>query len=169
MSAVGVMIQPGYNYNLLVHDALTGVVRGALADAAKNGLPGQHHFYITFATGHPGVEMPDYLRVQYPDEMPLIIQHQFWGLDVFEESFEVTLSFKGVHERLHVPFEAITTFADPSVNFVLRLGLAESGDEDLADAAEGGIATPQDETAPDAGAEDDEDGNVVSIDSFRKN
>ena len=162
------MIQPGYNYNLLVHDALTGVVRGVLADAAKNGLPGQHHFYITFATGHPGVEMPDYLRVQYPDEMPLIIQHQFWSLDVFEDSFEVTLSFKGVHERLHVPFDAITTFADPSVNFVLRLGLAEPGEEDMQDAAEGELAAPQDETAPGAVAEGDEDGNVVSIDSFRK-
>jgi hypothetical protein len=163
------MIKPGYNYNLLVHDALTGVVRGVLADAAKNGLPGQHHFYITFATAHPGVEMPDYLRVQYPDEMPLIIQHQFWGLDVFEDSFEVTLSFKGVHERLHVPFDAITTFADPSVNFVLRLGLAGADEEDgVPGSAEGGFATPQDETAPDAEPEDDEDGNVVSIDSFRK-
>ena len=162
------MIKADYNYNLLVHDALTGVVRSVLADAAKNGLPGQHHFYITFATGHPGVEMLDYLRVQYPDEMPLIIQHQFWGLDVFEDSFEVTLSFKGVHERLHVPYDAITTFADPSVNFVLRLGLAEAGEEAGSGAAEGGLATPQDEAAPAAPTGDGEDDNVVSIDSFRK-
>jgi len=163
------MSKPGYNYNLLVHDALTGVVRDVMTDAAKNGLPGQHHFYVTFATAHPGVEMPDYLRVQYPDEMPLIIQHQFWGLDVHDHSFEVTLSFKGVHERLHVPFDAIATFADPSVNFVLRLGLAEPGEEDLAENGEGGHAASPEPSMPGTIDEDDEDGNVVSIDSFRKN
>ena len=162
------MSKPGYNYNVLVHDALTSVVRDVMADAAKNGLPGQHHFYVTFATAHPGVEMPDYLRVQYPDEMPLIIQHQFWGLDVHDDSFEITLSFKGVHERLHVPLDAITTFADPSVNFVLRLGLAEPGEEDTAEDSEGGHAVSHGRSMPGAVDEDGEDGNVASIDSFRK-
>jgi hypothetical protein len=162
---------PGYDYNLLVHGALTGVVRSVLVDAAKNGLPGQHHFYITFATVHPGVEMPDYLRVQYPDEMPLIIQHQFWDLAVFEESFEVTLSFKDVHERLHVPFEAITTFADPSVNFVLRLGLAETGEDAKSETGEDDLAAARSAARQPAVAKDEEgaDDNVVSIDSFRKN
>ncbi|MCP4329358.1 MAG: hypothetical protein GY791_13080 [Alphaproteobacteria bacterium] len=160
------MTQADYNYNLLVHDALTGVVRGVLTDAAKNGLPGQHHFYITFSTGHPGIEMPDYLRVQYPEEMPLILQHQFWGLDVFDDSFEVTLSFKGVHERLHVPFEAITTFADPSVNFVLRLGLVDSDEiGDGEETAPEGATLHQDDL-PVIDADDGD--NVVSIDSFRK-
>ena len=156
------MTQTGYNYNLLVHSALTSVVRTVLADAAEHGLPGEHHFYITFATGHPGVEMPDYLRVQYADEMPLILQHQFWGLTVGDDAFEVTLSLKGVHERLRVPYDAITTFADPSVNFVLRLGLTDVAPGDTVGQAEDGPDAAADNVAP-----DDVD-NVVSIDSFRK-
>jgi hypothetical protein len=159
------MTRKDYNYNYLVHRALIGVVRDVLSDAAENGLPGQHHFYITFATGAPGVELPDYLHVQYPEEMPLILQHQFWGLEVVDDTFEVTLSFKGVHERLRVPFEAITTFADPSVNFVLRLGLVESAEGEGEAAAAGQDEPPslvQDETAPADGT------NVVSIDNFRK-
>jgi len=159
------MRQRDIDYNHLVHAALVGVVRKVLADAAENGLPGQHHFYITFATDAPGVELPDYLRVQYPEEMPLILQHQYWGLEVEDDSFEVTLSFKGVHERLHVPYDAITTFADPSVNFVLRLGLVEAEEEEArADAAPDTEAEP----APTGPVADEDGTNVVSIESFRK-
>ena len=164
------MTQNGYNYNLLVHDALCGVVREVIADAEKNGLPGRHHFYITFATGHEGVEMPDYLRVQYPDEMPLVLENQFWGLEALDDAFEVTLSFKGVHERLHIPYDAITAFADPSVNFVLRLGMTQTEDDEATPELE---AEPDPQEPPEDGDDladaDMEDGhNVVSIDSFRK-
>lgn len=161
-----VMRKSGYDYEKLVHDSLIGVVRHVMADAAINGLPGNHHFYLTFATGHPKAVLPDYLRVQYPDEMPVVLQHQFWGLEIGDEAFEVTLSFKGVQERLRVPFDALTSFADPSVNFALRLGVvAETGND--ADANE--LAAPADQSASrPAPVESGESGNVVSIDTFRK-
>jgi len=158
------MVEDGYAYDELVHTALTGVVREVMRDAGEHGLPGRHHFYITFATRHPGVQIPDYLIDQYPDEMPLILQHQFWGLEVDGDAFEVTLSFKGSQERLRVPFDAITTFADPSVNFVLRLRVAEEAAED--EGEETTETIDESETAKEPSAEDGD--NVVSIDAFRK-
>jgi hypothetical protein len=107
-------------YDLMVQDALKGVVRKILSDASRDGLPGEHHFYITFNTTAPGVRLSSRLREKHPEEMTIVLQHQFWDLNVSEHSFEVGLSFSGVPERLLVPFDAITTFFDPSVQFGLK-------------------------------------------------
>lgn len=112
-------------YDLLVQDALRGVVRSVLADAAKNGLQGDHHFFITFRTTDPGLRLSDRMRERYPEEMTIILQHQFWDLGVTEHAFEVGLSFSQKPERLLVPFAAITTFHDPSVQFGLKFDPAE--------------------------------------------
>jgi hypothetical protein len=102
-------------YDLLVQEALRSVVRKVLGDAARNGLPGEHHFYISFKTQAPGVTVPAAMRQKYPDEMTIILQHEFWDLAVNGEGFEVSLSFSRKPERLAIPFAAITGFSDPSV------------------------------------------------------
>jgi len=107
-------------YDLLTQQALRGVVRSVLSDAAKKGLPGDHHFFISFNTEAAGVRMPERLRAQYPQEMTIILQHQFWDLTVAEQHFEVGLSFGGVIERLGIPFDAVNGFFDPSVQFGLQ-------------------------------------------------
>src|SRR3954463_1448161 len=107
-------------YDLLVQDALKGVVRKVLADAAKEGLGGEHHFYISFRTDFPGVRLSNRLREKYPQEMTIVLQHQFWDLGITEHAFEVGLSFSGAPERLLVPFDALTGFFDPSVQFGLK-------------------------------------------------
>ena len=107
-------------YDILAQDALRGMVRTVLEDIAKGGLPGEHHFYITFNTGADGVRVSQRMRAQYPQDMTIVLQHQFWDLKVTEDEFEVGLSFGGVPERLVVPFAAITAFADPSVQFALQ-------------------------------------------------
>ena len=107
-------------YDLLTQQALRGVVRNVLSDAAKKGLPGDHHFYISFDTRADGVRLSDRLRAQYPEEMTVILQHQFWDLAVNDHGFEVGMSFGGIPEKLAVPFEAITGFFDPSVQFGLQ-------------------------------------------------
>jgi len=107
-------------YDLLTQQALRGVVRAVLANAACKGLPGEHHFYIAFDTNAEGVRMPDRLRAQYPEEMTIILQHQFWDLKVSDDEFEVGLSFGGVPAKLVVPFEAVKGFFDPSVQFGLQ-------------------------------------------------
>jgi uncharacterized protein len=104
-------------YDLLAQQALRGVVRTVLADVAKKGLPGEHHFKITFNTVAPGVRLSDRMRAQYPETMTIILQHQFWDLTVGDDAFEVGLSFGGVPERLMVPFDAIVAFYDPAVQF----------------------------------------------------
>ncbi len=119
-------------YDLLVQDALRGVVRNVLTDAARNGLSGEHHFYISFRTEAPGVRMSQRLREKYPQDMTIVLQHQFWDLGVTEHSFEVGLSFSGVPERLLIPFDALSGFFDPSVQFGLKFDLqdeAESSEE----------------------------------------
>src|SRR3954469_14671554 len=119
-------------YDILVQEALRGMVRDVLAEAAKNkGMPGEHHFFITFDTSAEGVQLSPRLRAQYPEEMTVVLQHQFWDLKVTDEAFEVGLSFGGVAERLRVPFDAIKAFADPSVQFTLQFeSLAETPDND---------------------------------------
>jgi hypothetical protein len=112
------------------------VVRKVLADAARDGLPGEHHFYITFRTNAPGVTLSSRLREQYPDEMTIILQYQFWDLRVDDESFEVGLHFKNIPEKLHIPFDAITGFYDPSVQFGLKFEPQSDDDEDLIDEEE---------------------------------
>jgi hypothetical protein len=114
-------------YDILVQDALRGVVRRVLMDTAKNGLPGEHHFYISFDTRADGVRLSPRMLAQYPTEMTVVLQHQFWDLVVTESSFEVGVSFGGVPERLAVPFAAVKAFFDPSVQFGLQF-------EEMADA-----------------------------------
>jgi hypothetical protein len=112
-------------YDKMVEEALRGVVRQALTQAAKDGLSGSHHFYVTFRTGHAGVSIPDYLVAKYPDEMTIVLEHQFWELEVEPELFRVTLSFQNRLERLVIPFGAVTAFADPSVKFGLQFQEAQ--------------------------------------------
>jgi uncharacterized protein len=114
-------------YDLLAQEALRGVVRRVLADVAKKGLPGEHHFYVTFDTRAGGVKMSPRLVAQHPEEMTIILQHQFWDLVVTDRAFEVGLSFNRIPERLTVPFEAIKGFFDPSVQFGLQFETAETG------------------------------------------
>ncbi len=119
-----------FRYDLLTQQALRGVVRNVLAEAAKKkGLPGDHHFYISFDTTAEGVRMSERLRVQYPEQMTIILQHQFWDLSVNERGFEVGLSFGGIPEKLGIPFEAVTGFFDPSVQFGLQFEEVTEGEE----------------------------------------
>jgi uncharacterized protein len=116
-------------YDLLVQEALKGVVRKVLGDAVNDGLPGDHHFYVSFRTDFPGVRLSQRLREKYPQDMTIVLQHQFWDLSVGEHSFEVGLSFSGIPERLQIPFDAITGFFDPSVQFGLKFESKREGAE----------------------------------------
>ncbi|MGJ3264552.1 MAG: SspB family protein [Salinarimonas sp.] len=120
------MTQDLIRYDLLVQDALKGVVRKVLSDAARDGLPGEHHFYVSFQTAFPGVRLSSRMREKYPDTMTIVLQHQFWDLIVNEHAFEVGLSFGGVPERLLVPYDALTGFFDPSVQFGLKFEIREA-------------------------------------------
>lgn len=110
-------------YDLLTQDALRGVIRTVLTDAAVKGLPGEHHFFITFDTRADGVRMSARLKASYPDEMTIVLQHQFWDLTVGEDDFDVGLAFNGIPERLHIPFKAVRAFMDPSVQFGLQFAV----------------------------------------------
>ncbi len=163
-------------YDLLAQDALRGVVRAVLADAAKRGLVGDHHFFISFDTRADGVSISERLREQYPEEVTIVLQHQFWDLVVDDDHFEVGLSFAGASERLSVPFAAITRFLDPSVQFGLQFETieldAETGEPIAPDASRQG--TPgTGPAAVDAGEVRSETGektgaDVVRLDRFRK-
>jgi hypothetical protein len=109
-----------FHYDALVDDALRGVVRRVLRQVADKGLPGSHHFYISFRSADPGVQLPEYLRAKYPEEMTIVLQHQYWDLILTEEFFEVTVSFNKQQERIKVPFAALSAFVDPSVRFGLQ-------------------------------------------------
>jgi len=135
-------------YDLLTQQALRGVVRSVLADAAKKGLPGDHHFFIEFDTLAPGVRMSDRLRAQHPEKMTIILQHQFWDLAVNDTAFEVGLSFGGITERLTIPFDAIHGFFDPSVQFGLQFEEVTEGEVQGHHGLDRGQAKGQD-TAPD--------------------
>lgn len=163
------------NYQVLTEEALRGVVRRALSVAAQRGLPGQHHFYLTFRTAYPGVQLADSLRERHPEEMTIVLQHQFWGLEVTERQFAVTLSFNGQHERLTVPFAAVTAFVDPSVQFGLQFSVAASAATPagapavLPTKAAALPPGPPAAAAPAAEASDTpEEGRVVALDAFRK-
>ena len=116
-------------YDLLVQEALKGVVRRILTDAARDGLPGEHHFYVSFRTDHPGVRLSQRLREKYPQDMTIVLQHQYENLTVNDQGFEVGLSFSGISERLRVPFNALTGFFDPSVQFGLKFEMSEASAE----------------------------------------
>ena len=125
-------------YDMLTQEALRGVVRRVLTDAAKKGLPGEHHFFITFDTRESGVRLSARMREQYPEEMTIVLQHQFWDLKVTEDHFEVGLSFGGVPETLLVPFDSIKSFFDPSIQFGLQF-------ETIAEPGEPAVAAPKPE------------------------
>jgi hypothetical protein len=122
------MSKDALRYDRMVENALRDVVREALGLVAERGLPGNHHFYISFRTDHPGVEMPEYLRTKYPEEITIVLQYQFWALETEGEQFSVVLSFNDRRERLVVPYAALTGFADPSVKFALRFQGNEAGE-----------------------------------------
>lgn len=176
-----------FHYDALVDDALRGVVRRVLRQVADKGLPGSHHFYISFRSTDPGVQLPEYLRAKYPEEMTIVLQHQYWDLIITEEFFEVTVSFNKQQERIKVPFAALSAFVDPSVRFGLQFDRkdkaavpSEKGTGTPAeptplpapekrpalsgDAAKEAAATPADgETTP-----EDTASKIVKLDSFRK-
>jgi hypothetical protein len=121
-------------YDLLTQDALRGVIRTVLTEAATKGLPGEHHFFITFDTRAEGVRMSTRLKASYPEEMTIVLQHQFWDLTVAEEDFEVGLAFNGIPERLHIPLKAVKAFLDPSVQFGLQFTVEPGADAGAAKA-----------------------------------
>jgi uncharacterized protein len=182
------MAKDQIRYDLLTQDALRHVIRRVLSDAAREGLPGDHHFYISFRTGDPGVRLSQRLRNSYPEEMTIVLQHQFWDLQVGDQSFEVGLAFSGVPERLLVPYSAITGFFDPSVEFGVKFESSSEEAEDPAPPAvpvkpvESGAvmsiadAAPRERPAAEADAPEpaaaDEapsgGGEVVRLDQFRK-
>jgi hypothetical protein len=159
-------------YDLLTQKALRGVVRDVLARVAREGVPGDHHFYVSFRTTDPDVTLSTRLRERYPTEMTVVLQHQFWDLDVSDDRFEVGLSFGNVPERLSVPFHAVTGFFDPSVQFGLKFDNPDAVDEPLSDAPVPALADPAPAPLTDAEiavAEAPEGGaEVVSLDKFRK-
>ena len=166
-------------YDVLARDALRGVLRRVLSDAAEHGLPGEHHFFITFLSKAEGVKLSPRLLAQYPEEMTIILQHQFWDLVVSEDRFEVGLSFGGIPERLVVPFSAIKSFFDPSVQFGLQFepaeGSMEAPEKDLpaaAPAPSSAFAVPAPEPAEEPAAEEpakpSQGAEVVRLDRFRK-
>ncbi len=152
-------------YDRMMERAIRGVVREALAVAATKGLPGAHHFYITFRTRARGVEIPDHLLARYPEEMTVVLEHQFWDLEVREDAFSVTLSFSNKPARLTIPFAAIATFADPSVQFGLQFKHADG---------EAAMPVPTKPAAAEEAAKPPKlkaagtPGEVVTLDSFRK-
>ncbi len=163
-------------YDVLARDALRGVLRRVLADAAEHGLPGEHHFFITFLSTAEGVKLSPRLLAQYPKEMTVILQHQFWDLVVTEDRFEVGLSFGGIPERLVVPFDAIKSFFDPSVQFNLQFEPSEVAVEPSAKTlpavpAPSALPAPSPVAAPEQQAEPPKPGEgaeVVRLDRFRK-
>ena len=163
-------------YDVLARDALRGVLRRVLTDAAANGLPGEHHFFITFVSTADGVKLSPRLLAQYPEEMTVILQHQFWDLVVTEDRFEVGLSFNGIPERLVVPFNSIKSFFDPSVQFGLQFEPTEAAAETAeaeapAVSAATALAAPAAVPAPESDDEPtkpSEGAEVVRLDRFRK-
>jgi hypothetical protein len=169
------MAKDELGYDRIVERQLRGVAREVLAQVATQGLPGDHHFYITFRTDHPGVSIGPGLKAQFPKEITIVLQHQFWGLEVTDDAFAVTLSFSGKHERLHVPFEALVSFTDPSVKFGLQFELKSQQVElQAADKAtpagkeESPTALPKKSDAKPAEGEAAKPATVIALDNFRK-
>jgi uncharacterized protein len=169
------MAQDLFQYEKMVETALRGVAREALARAARDGLRGGHHFYISFHTGAPGVIMPPQLLAKYPEEMTIVLQHQFWGLEVGEHAFSVTLTFFSRMERLTIPFAAITTFADPSVKFGLQFQVPSAMPAEAVEPAlpaKAPTALPLSEQTGDKPSTNKEgerpEAEVVTLDRFRK-
>lgn len=151
------------NYEELVQDGLRGVVRETLARVAEEGMIGLHHFYISFSTEYPGVKLSKALKERHPEEMTIVLQHQFWGLEVEDEGFFVTLSFNDTQEQIYVPYNALLSFMDPSVKFGLQFSPPPVFDvEDESPLLEGDV--------PESSKKDkDNKDNVVTLDTFRDN
>jgi len=174
-----------FHYDALVDDALRSVVRRVLTQVAEKGLPGSHHFYISFRSTDPGVELPEYLRAKYPEEMTIVLQHQYWDLIINDTWFEVTVSFNKQQERIKVPFAALSAFVDPSVRFGLQF---DRRDKQAGDAAAAPTPLPAPEKRPplaaptgegpdqqaklepaaDVAKPEDAASKIVKLDSFRK-
>lgn len=161
------------DYQTMTHNAMMSIVRDALQSVAKDGLPGEHHFYITFAPQHPGVDMPDDLRARQGDEMTIVLQHQFENLSVSDLGFQVDLAFDGVVQTLRIPFATVLAFFDPSVEFGLRF---PANQEQMLDEAPSAPSAASEDTSentsdnnePDAPeAEEPRTGEVVNLDTFR--
>ncbi len=152
-------------YDILAQEALRGVVRKVLSEVVKTGLPGEHHFFISFVTHAPGVRISQRLLEQYDKEMTIVLQNQFWDLKVNETGFEVGLSFDGQRETLGVPFSAIKGFFDPSVQFGLQFDVERPGVPAVASSSSAAETSPDGKTAAKAAGEPEK---VVSLDSFRK-
>ncbi|CAM4111802.1 SspB family protein [Palleronia rufa] len=152
------------DYGNLMHAAMRGLIRKVLSDVQAKGLPGEHHFFITFDTMHPDVEIADWLSDRYPGEMTVVMQHWYDNLDVGTDGFSVTLNFGDSPEPLYIPFDALRTFVDPSVEFGLHFK-SQDGDAPAAQMIEIDDEDPMSDTAPDAGKKDAE---IVSLDKFRK-
>lgn len=152
----------GIDYGKLMHHAMRGLIQDVLTSVQTDGLPGEHHFFITFDTNHPQVEMADWLGDRYPADMTVVMQHWFEDLEVTSEGFGVTLNFGEAPERLYIPYNAIKTFVDPSVEFGLRFESHDDEDDEDDD-------LPPDDDGPDGGApEPQHDAEIVSLDRFRK-
>lgn len=178
----GPMADDHIRYDILAQEALRGVMRKVLGEVARTGLPGNHHFFITFLTGAPGVRISTRLRERYPEQMTIVLQFQYWDLKVTDSGFEVGLSFSDIPEKLEIPFSAVRGFYDPSVNFELEFDVKtpemESGeDEDVPvfEPEEAPVAAvpaakkePAADKAEDAGGEPSKSAEVVSLDAFRK-
>ncbi|MEQ8558750.1 MAG: ClpXP protease specificity-enhancing factor SspB [Henriciella sp.] len=155
-------------YEALTQAAMRGVVREALRETARNkAAPGEHHFYITFRTKAPGVKMAEHLVERFPDEMTIVVQHQFWDLEIFDGHFEVILKFNGVPQHLSIPFAAMTRFVDPSVNFGLSFERSDqaTGQDVVAPTTDSDAPEPEE---PKRASGDDGASTVVSIDAFRR-
>jgi hypothetical protein len=147
------------DYPAILQEALRDAVRRILEQVSEHGLPGEHHFYIAFRTEFPGVEVPRFLREQYPEEITIILQNQFWGLEVGPEDFSVLLSFGGARQRLRVPFAALTAFADPSADFGLRFQAAGAAEPEP-------VASTEPEAEPATGPA--RSGDVIQFDPSRR-
>lgn len=152
-------------YGNLMHQAMRGLIRQVLTDVRQHGLPGEHHFFITFDTTHPDVQLADWLRARYPDEMTIVIQHWFENLEVDEEGFTITLNFGNQPEPMRIPFDALRTFVDPSVEFGLRFEAHEDEFDEDEESEEDG----DDEPTPPPAAPSPGGAEVVQLNRFRKN
>ncbi|SEJ61532.1 hypothetical protein SAMN05421762_1893 [Pseudooceanicola nitratireducens] len=157
-------------YGNLMHRAMRGLIQEVLGDVAENGLPGNHHFFITFDTTHPGSALADWLKERYPKEMTVVLQHWYDNLEVGDEGFGITLNFGDSPENMYIPYDAILTFVDPSVEFGLRFETQGEDEEEAAPEQAEPLRAPRDdepETKPEPHAADKE-GEVVQLDKFRK-
>jgi len=154
------------DYGNLMHEAMRGLIRKVLQDVSDQGLPGNHHFFITFDTSHPDAELADWLSDRYPDEMTVVMQHWYDGLDVGADGFAITLNFGDAPEPLYIPYDAIRTFVDPSVEFGLRFEQQETEDED--EDRDEATLDQTDEEELEVAEEPAKHAEIVSLDSFRK-